>query len=88
METIRKTESKIGKNDEPSHIPMQMPKPQASSTRLNNKNPSSFKEGTKSNKSLEQELIRDRIYYNRWKKHQLRLEISSKLTPFLEKYLW
>ena len=27
METIWKTESKIGKNDEPSHIPMQMPRP-------------------------------------------------------------
>ena len=36
-------------------------------------------------KRLEQELIRDRIHNNRWKKHQLRLEISSKLTLFLEK---
>ena len=36
-------------------------------------------------KRLEQELIRDRIHNNRWKKHQLWLEILSKLTPFLEK---
>ena len=50
METIRKTESKIGKNDESSHIPMQMPRPQASSTRLNNKNPSSFQESVESDK--------------------------------------
>ena len=50
METIRKTESKIGKNDEPSHMPM--PRPQASSTRLNNKNPSSFQEGVESNKKI------------------------------------
>ena len=52
METIRKTESKIGTNDEPSHIPMQMPRPHASSTKLNNKNPSSFQEGTESNKKI------------------------------------
>ena len=52
METIRKTESKIGKNDEPSHIPMQMPRPQASSTRFINKNPCSFQEGTESNKKI------------------------------------
>ena len=39
-------------------------------------------------KRLEQELIRDRIHNNRWKKHQLWLEISSKLTLFLEKYQW
>ena len=52
METIRKTESKIGKNDEPFHIPMQMSRPQASSTRLNNKNPSSFQEGAESNKKI------------------------------------
>ena len=32
---------------------------------------------------LEQEFVRDRIHNNRLKKHQLRLEISSKLTPFL-----
>ena len=32
---------------------------------------------------LEQELIRDRIHNNRSKKHQLRLEISSKHIPFL-----
>ena len=34
---------------------------------------------------LEQELIRDRIHNNRWKKHQLWLEISSELSTFLEK---
>ena len=34
---------------------------------------------------LDQELIRDRIHNNRRKKHKLRLEISSKLTPFLER---
>ena len=56
METIRKTESKIGKNDEPSHIPMQMPRPQATSTRR----------ARKVTKRLEQELIRDRIHNNRW----------------------
>ena len=32
---------------------------------------------------LEQELVWDRIHNNRWKKNQLRLEISSKLTLFL-----
>ena len=52
METIRKTESKIGKNDEPSHILKQMPRPRASSTRLNNKNPSSFQEVVESNKKI------------------------------------
>ena len=52
METIGKTESKIGTNDEPSYIPMQMPRPQASSTRLNNKNPSSFQDGAESNKKI------------------------------------
>ena len=36
-------------------------------------------------KCLEQELIRDRIHNDRWKKHQARLEISGKLTSFLEK---
>ena len=36
-------------------------------------------------KTLEQELIRDRIHNNRWKKHHLRLEISNKLPPFLER---
>ena len=48
----RKTESKIGTNDEPPDIPMQMPRSQVSSTRLNNKNPSSFQEGVKSNKKI------------------------------------
>ena len=31
---------------------MQMPRPQASSTRLNNKNPCSFQEGAESNKKI------------------------------------
>ena len=57
--------------------------PQTSSTKLNNKNPSSFQRGGSVTRRLEQELVRDRIYNNRWKKHQLRLEILSKLTPFL-----
>ena len=52
METIRKTESKIGTNDELSFIPKQMPRPQASSTRLNNENPSSFQEGAERNKKI------------------------------------
>ena len=39
-------------------------------------------------KRLEQALIRDWIHNNRWKKYQLRLEISSKLILFLEKYQW
>ena len=47
--------------------------------------PVHFKRARKVTKRLEQELIRDRIHNNRWKKHQLRLEISSKLTPFLER---
>ena len=37
----------------------------------------------KETRRLEQELVWDRIHNNRWKKHQLRLEISSKLTSFL-----
>ena len=57
METIRKTESKIGKNNGPSHIPMQMPRPQASSTRLNNKNPGLFQEGTECNKKIRAGII-------------------------------
>ena len=67
METIRKTESKIGTKDKSSHIPMQMPRPPASPTRLNNKNPSPFQENEQSNKKA---LIWDRIHNNRWKKHQ------------------
>ena len=38
------------------------------------------KRAKKMTRRLEQELIRDRIHNNRRKKHQLRLEISSKLT--------
>ena len=53
---IRKTESKIGTNDEPSYIPMQMPRPQARSTRFNNKNPSSFQESAVSNKKIRAEI--------------------------------
>ena len=48
----RKTKPKIATYDEPSYIPMQMPRSQASSTWLNNKNPSSFQEGAKSNKKI------------------------------------
>ena len=47
METNIKTESKIGTNDEPSCLPMQMPRPQASSTSFDNKNPSSFQDNDK-----------------------------------------
>ena len=50
METARKFESRIGTNDKPSYIPIEMPRSQVSSTRLNNKNPSSFQEGMESNK--------------------------------------
>ena len=52
METIRKTKSKIGMNDKPSYIPMQMLRPQASPTKLNNKNPSSFQDGEENNKKI------------------------------------
>ena len=61
METIRKTESKIGKNDEPSHIPMQMLRPQASSSwlvppGLTIKIPVHSRRAQKVTKRLEQEL--------------------------------
>ena len=43
------------------------------------------KRAWKVTKRLERELIRDQIHNNCWKKHQLQLEILSKLTPFLER---
>ena len=52
METVRKTESKIGTNDELSYIPIQMSRSQEGSTRLNTKNPSSFLEGAESDKKI------------------------------------
>ena len=47
--------------------------------------PVHFWRAQKVTKRLERELIRDRIHNNHWEKHQLRLEIPSKLTPFLER---
>ena len=47
--------------------------------------PVNSRKARKVTKIIEQALIRDRIHKNRWKKHKLRSEISSKLIPFLEK---
>ena len=52
METVRKTDSEIGTNDKPPYISIQMPRSQVSSTRLNNKDPSSFQESAESNKKI------------------------------------
>ena len=46
------------------------------------KNPVHSRRARKVTRRLEQELVRDRIHNKRWKKHQLRFEISNKLNLF------
>ena len=83
METIRKTKSKIGMNDKPPYIPLQMIS-QTSSTRLDTENPSKFQEGMGSYKMI-RVWISLEIHKNHYRKYQLRPKISSKLTQFLER---